>query len=398
MNINDTPEQAEFRAEVRAWIDNTVPESVKGLRQGIIQGPGLPADKMAALETALEKKGWLAPHWPKEFGGAGFDISRMVIFREECNRSGVPDRHTIALDMLGPILIQYANDEQKERFLGPALRGEVKWAQGYSEPNSGSDLASLMLPATVSEDGFTLNGQKIWTSGAHEADWIFILCRTNPTPSKKQDGITFVLADMRSPGISTRQIITIDGFHHFNEVFFENVFVPKENMVGELHKGWRVAKSLLSHERFLHPTSDPYRLSKALENLKDAARETQNGEGCVWDDPRLKIEVAQMEMDIDCMRYTRYRALTRVQSGAEPGPETMIFKLMGAELLQRIIDLHQLVLGPLGTVWDGSSLPWLPENGEPAKHAANIRAATIRGGTSEVQRNIIAKRVLNLPD
>ena len=397
MNINDTPEQAAFRGEVREWIGKSVPANLKGLRQGIVQGPGLSAEDLAPLEAALAEKGWLAPHWPVEHGGAGFDLGQMVIFREECDRAGVPDRHTTGLDMLGPILMRYGSEEQKEKFLGPSLRGEITWAQGYSEPQAGSDLASLALKCEVTEEGFVLNGQKIWTSKAHVADWIFVLVRTDSKAERRQDGISFLLCDLKNtPGITIRNIITIDGFHHFNETFFDNVFVPKHHLVGELNKGWTVAKALLGHERFMHPTSDPYRIAQAVDNLKASAREQPAGNGVVWDDARLRKKVVSMEMDIDCMRYTRFRALTRMQKGEAPGPETMIFKMMGAELMQKIVDLHQEVMGPLGTVWEDS--PFESEDGETAHHDTNIRAATIRGGTSEVQRNIIAKRVLGLPD
>ncbi len=396
MNINDSSEQARFRAEVVEWIETRVPPDLKGLRQGIMQGPGLTMEQLQPLEKALQSRGWQAPQWPKEHGGAGFDIAQWVIFKEEWEKAGLPDRHGIGLDMLGPILISYGSEQQKQRFLAPTLRGELIWAQGYSEPQAGSDLAALAMRCEETADGFILNGQKIWTSMAHKADWIFLLCRTDPHAERKQAGISFLLVDMKTPGITVNDIITIDGFHHFNETFFDDVIVPKENLVGELNKGWSVAKALLGHERFTHPTADPYRIGKALDNLKSTAREIPAGAGVVWDDARVRGKVAELEMEIDCMRYTRYRALTRVEKGEAPGPETMIFKMMGAELLQKIVDLHQEVEGPLGTIWEES--PFDGESAETGRHSANIRGATIRGGTSEVQRNIIAKRVLALPD
>jgi alkylation response protein AidB-like acyl-CoA dehydrogenase len=397
MNINDTPEQAAFRAEVKEWIEKSIPPQLKGLRQGIVQGPGMSEEELAPLEKALGDKGWLAPNWPKEYGGAGFDIGQMVIFKEECDRAGVPDRHTTGLDMLGPILMKYGTEEQKEKFLAPTMRGELTWAQGYSEPEAGSDLASLALKCDITDEGFVLNGQKIWTSKAHVCDWLFLLARSNTDVKRKQDDISFLLCDLKNTdGITIRNIITIDDFHHFNETFFDNVFVPKENLVGELHKGWTVAKALLGHERFMHPVSDPYRIAQALDNLKASAREVPAGSGVAWDDPRLRQKVVSLEMDIDCMRYTRFRALTKVEKGEAPGPETMIFKMFGAELMQKIVELHQEVMGPLGTIWENS--PIEPETGETARHSANIPGASIRGGTSEVQRNIIAKRVLELPD
>jgi hypothetical protein len=396
MNSNDSPEQASFRAEVRQWIETRVPPRLKGLRQSIVQGPGLSHEQMQPLEDALAEKGWQAPHWPKEFGGAGFDIPQMVIFFEEWQKAGLPDRHNTGLDMLGPILIRYGTQAQQERHLGPILRNEITWAQGYSEPQAGSDLASLQLRADVVADGFVLNGQKIWTSKAHIARWIFLLARTDPKPRRKQEGISFLLVELISPGIEVRPIVTMDGFTHFCETFFDNVHVPRENLVGGLHQGWEVAKALLGHERFTHPTANPLLIQNAIDNLKTAARHTPWGTGAVWDDPLLRRKVATLEMDVDCLRTTRYRALTKIQKGEAPGPEAMIFKMFGAELMQRIVELHQLVEGPEGVTWDDTPLGDGP--GETARHAANIRAATLRGGTSEVQRNIIAKRVLALPD
>ena len=395
MNINETEEQSAFRAEVKEWIETKVPPHLKGIPQNIVQGPGLPDEEMRPLEEALAEKGWAAPSWPKEHGGAGFDIPRLVIFHEECSKAGMPDRHTVGLDMMGPILFRYGTEEQRERFLAPILRSEIIWAQGYSEPEAGSDLAALKLKAEVTDDGYILNGQKIWTSKAHVADWIFLLARTDPKPKRKQEGISFLLLDMKTPGIEVRPIVTMDNFTHFCETFFTDVHVPKENLVGEEDKGWEVAKALLGHERFTHPTANPHLIRHAIERLRTMARETPRGNGVVWDDPSLRRRVAALEMDVDGLLYTRYRALTKIEKGDAPGPETMLFKQFGAELMQQIVELQQNVDGMSGVVWDdtrqGNGL------GETARHSVNIRGATIRGGTSEVQRNIIAKRVLGLP-
>jgi alkylation response protein AidB-like acyl-CoA dehydrogenase len=396
MNINETPEQAAFRAKVRAWIDSSVPPHLKGLRQTIVQGPGLSHEELEPLEAALAEAGWQAPHWPKEYGGAGFDIPHLVIFHEEWARAGLPDRHATGLDMLGPILIRYGTPEQQEKFLGGILHNTTLWAQGYSEPEAGSDLAALALRAEVTDDGFVLNGQKIWTSKAHIAQWLFLLARTDPAARRKQDGISFLLVDLSSPGIEVRPIATMDGFTHFCETFLNDVHVPRENLVGELNHGWEVAKALLGHERFTHPTANPHLIRNAIDNLKHAARETPAGAGVAWDDPDLRRAVAALEMDVDDLLSTRYRALTRIEKGEAPGPETMLFKLFGAELMQRIVELHQQAEGLAGTVWDETRQG--DGAGETARHATNIRAATLRGGTSEVQRNIIAKRVLGLPD
>jgi hypothetical protein len=396
MNLNDTPQQAQFRAQVREWIATEVPARLKNLKQAIVQGPGISHDALKPFADALAKRGWNAPAWPKEYGGAGFDLGELVIFYEECANAGMPDHHTTGLDMLGPILMKYGTPEQKAQFLGPTGRGELIWAQGYSEPQAGSDLASLALKAEIVPEGFILNGQKIWTSKAHEADWLFVLARTGPKPRKKQDGISFLLVKLDTPGIDVRPIRTMDGFTHFCETFFENVKVPRENLVGALHQGWEVAKALLGHERFTHPTANAHLHLNAIENLKADARRIEDGDGVVWDNPVIRRKVAALEMDVDCLKYTRYRALTRVQQGEAPGPETQIFKLFGAELMQRIVETHQQVAGPLGIPWDETEMGNGP--GEIARHGANIRAATLRGGTSEVQRNVVSKRVLHLPE
>lgn len=395
MNLKDTPEQEAFRGQVREWIDASVPAHLKGHRQGIVQGPGLGRDELAPLNSALSERGWQAPEMPVEFGGAGFDFTQSMIFREEWSRAGIPDRFAMGVEMVGPILLKYGSEAQQQRFLEPTLRGEIVWCQGYSEPGAGSDLANLALRAEASEDGYILNGQKIWTSQAHRAHWIFVLARTDPKPAKKQEGISFLLVKLDTPGITIRPIVTIDGFDHFCEVFFENVPVPADQLVGEPHKGWTVAKALLGHERFSHPTADPNVMNRAIEAVKQTAKNTPNAGGTMWDDALLRRRVAALEMDAACLQSTRYRYLTKVERGESPGPETLIFKLFGAELMQRIVELQQEVAGPAGITW--GSEPFGLETGEIAIHATNIRAATIRGGTAEVHRNVIAQRVLHLP-
>jgi len=397
MNLRETAEYAAFRAEVREWIATTVPDSIKGWRLGIVTGPGPTPAEIAPLEAALAQKGWLAPAWPPEWGGAGFDTLRMVILDEEMIRAGIPPyRNLNGINMVGPVLMRWGTEAQKRRFLPGTLRREILWSQGYSEPGAGSDLASLSLRAEPVEGGWRLNGQKIWNSRAHFADWIFLLARTDPAAKPRQAGISFFLVERRSPGITIRPIITTDGFHHFNQTFFEDVFVPAENLVGEVNQGWTVAKALLGYERFTLHFANPVVIADAIGHVKEAARETPAGAGTAWDDAGLRREVVQLEMDADAMRATRLRYLSRLTRGEAPGPETMIFKLYGGELLQRVIDLHQRVLGAEGTLWDGAPFP--PETVEVGKHAAHIRHLTIGGGTSEIHRNIIAKRLLHLPD
>ena len=398
MNLNDTPEQAAFRAEVRDFIATQVPPQYKGLRQGIVMGPGFfPAKGDSPLDVALRSKGWHAPQVPTAYGGAGLDVARQVILREEMTRAGVPLRDLAVFHHLVPVLIRFGTPAQQEKFLIPTLERKILWCQGSSEPGAGSDLASLTTRADRVEGGFRVNGQKIWTSLAHDADWIFMLVRTNQQAKRKHEGISMLLVDMKSPGITVRPIMTMDDHHHFNETFFDNVFVPEENaVVGEIDKGWTVMRYSLGNEKFLHNLTDPMRLGNALDNLKREARDFADGAGgAVWDEQALKREVAGLEMELDCLRSARWRAFTKAQRGQEVGEETAFFKFFAAELWQRTVDLHQRLAGPAGIAWDDEPLG--PNSAEIAHHAVNIRAATIRGGTSEVARNGVAKRALDLP-
>jgi len=398
MNINDTPEEAAFRAEVREWIDKEIPPHLKGLRQEVVMAPEHTNDDFVPIWEALGRKpGWLAPAWPEEVGGAGWNAMQMIIYEEEYTRAGIPQNRNMAgIGNLGPILIKYGTPEQKAKYLGPTMRRDIYWCQGYSEPNAGSDLASLQLRADPTEGGWLLNGQKIWTSRAHFAEMMFLLARTDPTAKKKQEGISFFILDMKTPGITVRPLLTIDDHHHFNETFFENVFVPTEGLVGELNKGWTVAKALLGYERFNSVMANPLVHRRATAQIKEAARERSGGNGGVlWDDVALRRRVAEFEMAGDALAYTRYRGLTAMARGQQPGPETQVFKFFGTELFKQVIELHQLVLGPEGIAWEDE--PFGHETKVVARHAANIRASSIRGGTTEVQKNVLAKRTLGLP-
>ncbi|MBI4081475.1 MAG: acyl-CoA dehydrogenase family protein [Candidatus Lambdaproteobacteria bacterium] len=398
MNITESPKAQALRAEMHAWIATEVPQRFKNLPLGVPNRPEIGNEALAPFFALLEKKNWLFPAWPKEHGGAGFDIEQMIVFGEEWLKAGLPEIRNAALDHFTPILMRYGTEAQKQRFLGPTLRREILWAQGYSEPNAGSDLASLATRADKVEGGWRLNGQKIWTSGAHHAHWFYVLARTDPSAKRKQDGISFLLVDRKSPGLTIRPIKTIDDFSHFNETFFENVFVPEDMVVGQLHKGWTVAKVLLGYERFAAPAVIPVLQYRVLEELKSDARRLADGKGgALWDDPGLKRQVAGLEMEIDCNQATRLRALDRVARGEHPGPETMFFKFWGVELMQRIMELHQLVHGPQGIAWSPSS-PFGRPVFDMARRATTVRSSTIAGGTSEVARNVLAKRVLELPE
>jgi len=395
MNVNDSPRQRELRAEFRQWQAG-IPDRFKNLPLGIPGRTEQTFEELRPLLAALEEKGWLYPAWPREHGGAGFSFEEMIVFTEEWVGAGLPDIRTGGLDYLSPILIRYGTDAQKARFLGPTLRREIIWAQGYSEPNAGSDLASLQTRADRVEGGFVVNGQKVWTSSAHLAHWLYVLVRTTQGTRRKQEGISLLLFEKDAPGITIRPITTIDGLTHFNEMFFENVFVPEDQVLGELDQGWTVAKAILGHERFSPPALNPVVQGRAMAQIRADARALALGGGVLWDDAGLRRDVAALEMEVDANRYTRYRAMSRIAGGDTPGPETYIFKYWGTELMQRILERHHGLLAQEGLVWDAQ--PFGRERFDHARRAATVRSSTIAGGTSEVQRNVVAKRVLGLPD
>ncbi|MBI4081135.1 MAG: acyl-CoA dehydrogenase family protein [Candidatus Lambdaproteobacteria bacterium] len=398
MNMNDSREEAQFRTEVRQWIARKVPAKFKGIRNENISVPRFSREESEPFRRLLAERGWIMPELPKAEGGGGLTMMETIILLEECSQAGVPFLETRGAGTANicQILSKWGTPAQKEQFLRPTLAGRMFWCQGYSEPGSGSDLASLKLKADPVEGGYLLNGQKIWTSQAHLADVIFLLARTDPNTKRRQDGISFFVFDMKTPGIEIRPLVTIDMHHHFNETFFTNVRVPASGLVGQPGKGWTVAKALLVHERLNGPGASPHVLSTAVDNLKVAARKAPQGTGVMWDDPALRRQVAAYEMEAECLRYTRYRAMTRVARGEELGDETQFMKYHGSELFQRILSLHQQTLGPYGTSWRNG--PFDPAIGEVIMSNLTNRARTIAGGTSEVQRNITAKRVLGLPD
>jgi alkylation response protein AidB-like acyl-CoA dehydrogenase len=395
MNINDSADEAALRGEMREWIAHDVPAALKGRKQNLISGEAPTREEWQPLLDALERKGWLAPAWPVECGGAGFDVGRMIVFNEEWIRAGLPMFRSDGLDKIGPTIIAAGSEAQKARFLEPTRKREIIWAQGYSEPDAGSDLASLSLRADKAEGGYRLNGQKIWTSNAHNADWMYVLARTDKNAQPRHAGISMMVFDAKDPGFTITPIVTIDGFHHFNQTFYDDVFVADDQVIGPVNDGWRVSNILLGHERFSHPASNPMYHEYALRELKQHAREAPWGGGAVWDDARVRRRVVELEMDLDCMRYLRYRAQTQIAKSGAPGPEASIFKFYGGDLMQRILDTHQDVAGPPGVSWEDA--PFGKPMRDLARRVGRSRADTIAGGTKEIQRNIVAKRVLNLP-
>jgi len=380
IDLDSLDDQA-FRRHIRAWLRPNYPEAWR------FSDHELTARETMGWIRALNAKGWGAPGWPKEYGGMGLPPHRQVIFAEELALAGVSRAPEFGVAMVGPLLIQHGSDAQKAYFLPRILSGEILWCQGYSEPGSGSDLASLRTEAVRDGDDFIVNGQKIWTSFAHEADWIFMLVRTDKN-AKPQEGISFLLADMKTPGIEVRPIVNIAGRHELNEVFFENVRVPAKNLVGPLNEGWTIAKSLLSFERIT--VGSPYMVALPLERLATLA--AARG---AFDDPAFVEKFTRLRLDMADLMATYVRYVDVLRRGGALGPDVSILKIVATETFQRITELALEIAA------------------EPGAQAANVvagntetpvadqffvsRPATIYAGSSEVQRNILAKAVLGLP-
>jgi len=393
MDMSFTPEQHAFREEVRSWIDEAMPPEMKKKAQDNAHFPH--ADTMA-WHKILYAKGWIAPGWPKEVGGTGWDVAERFIFQEETVRANTPPLSPFGLSMVGPLIIEFGTDAQKQRFLPKILSGEEVWCQGYSEPNAGSDLASLQLRAVKDGDHYVLNGQKTWTTYAQNADWIFVLARTS-TEGRKQEGISFLLADIRNtPGIEVKPFLTTGGTDAFSETWFQDARVPVENLVGPENGGWSMAKALLGHERTL--IGGIAESGKWLQLCKRLARETPVGDGTLFDDPAFRRRIAALEMRYRAVSMANLRNLATAQVGRAPGPESSILKLVGTELYQEITELCMDARGQGAMGWQDSPDEAVPAHEQWIGSEFNyLRASTIYGGSNEVQRNIIAKAVLGLP-
>lgn len=390
MNLTFTEEEEAFRREVRTWIERAMPEDIREKARGA--GHFTPEDSLV-WHKILYEKGWAAPHWPKEHGGTGWDAARRFIFQEEMELAGAPQLSVFGLSMVAPLIISFGTEEQKTRFLPKILSGEELWCQGYSEPNAGSDLASLRTTAEDAGDHFVVNGQKTWTSYAQYADWIFCLVRTDPK-AKKQAGITFLLIDLDTPGVEVKPMLTLGHTPAFCDTFFENAKVPKANVVGGINQGWTMAKALLGHERTLLAMIGPCR--KTLQNIKRiAATKTVDGRPML-DDPTWRAKIARLEMRFRAHLMVSYRALADQQKGKMPGPESSILKLVGTKLVQEMTELAMEVMGEDALTWYNEGVcPPVEESIGP--YFCYERAATIYGGSNEIQRNVIAKMILQLP-
>lgn len=344
----------------------------------------------------MHERGWIAPTWPVQYGGGGLSPAEAAVVQQEIARLRLPPPLTgMGLSMIGPTLLEYGNEEQKREHLPKILSGAIRWCQGYSEPNAGSDLAALETSAVLTEDGshYIINGQKIWTSGAQLADWIFMLVRTERGPARKQTGITFILVDMEQPGVDVRPIRLISGASPFCEVFFTDVRGHVKNVVDRVNNGWTVAKALLRHER--NGLGAP-RASGTEEKLSDLAKRYVGERDGKLAEPALRERVAQLGMDQRTFGLTLQRSADAHKAGHPPGTETSLFKLHGTELSQRRSELVLSLLGPQALGWEGAGF-----NADELAYVRGWlggRATTIYGGTTEIQLNIIAKRVLELPD
>jgi alkylation response protein AidB-like acyl-CoA dehydrogenase len=392
-----------FRAEVRSWLEASCPPSVVGHPVSELEGNwgGRKAsysnpDMKVWLEVAAER-GFTAPTWPKEYGGGGLSAAEgKVLAREMAARKIPQPLMGFGLTMIGPTLLRYGTEEQKREHLPPICRGEIRWCQGYSEPDAGSDLASLKTRAVRDGDDFVITGTKVWTSYADKSDWIFALVRSDPE-AKKQEGITFILIDMHQPGVSVRPILLISGSSPFCETHFENVRVPVRNVIGEIHGGWTVAKALLGHERSMIADAFGATRRRGMAGLAGLARQYVGERDGRVADPLLRDRIAQTEMDTRCFTLTLQRTRDAAKAGQQPGPETSIFKIYGTELNQRRSSLMVELAGPQGLGWEAGA-GFEEDEIERTRNWLRSRGNSIEGGTSEIQLNIIAKRVLGLPD
>ena len=400
MHFQPDPSLASFRQEVRSFLASHVPADLTGLARSTRS----PREQVLRFQRVLQSQGWGAPYWAKEFGGTGWSVQQQLVFDEECAALGTPTQDGFVHKLLGPVLNAFATPEQRAEHMPAIMNGERLWCQGFSEPGSGSDLASLKTRAVRDEDtgDFIVNGQKIWTSYAHESDWIFLLVRTNPEV-KKQAGISFLLVDMKTPGITVRPIRSIDDCHHLNETFFDNVRVPARNLIGAEGAGWSITKFLLNNEHA--SAADLPALKRYMAELRQFARALPAGEARLIDQPEFALKLARLDGELQAIGMLVQR-VARLEMEHHPDSLTLgsLLKVRGTELQQRITEAQIEALGDYGAV----AYPHPHEASEPcgyphANEAVGIandmffrRASTIYGGTSEVQRGIVSKLMFQL--
>ncbi len=398
MDLGYSESELAYRDEVREFLETKLPRRIANL---VKDGKRLAKRDYEEWQAILNARGWLAPNWPKERGGAEWSAVQKHIFEEECCIAGAPRILPFGLGMLAPVLMKFGSEQQKAHYLPRILDGTDWWCQGYSEPGAGSDLASLKTKAERQGDHYIVNGQKTWTTLGQYADWIFCLVRTS-SEGKRQEGISFLLIDMKTPGIEIRPIILLDGEHEVNEVFFTDVKVPVENLVGEENKGWTYAKYLLTHERT--GTAGIGFSNAALEHLKSIASTQMKSGRPLKQDPYFAARMARVEIDLEALKTTNLRVLVQADSGAAPGPESSMLKIKGTVIRQEINDLARRALGPYALPFVSEALdegynesPIGPHYANPiAAEYFNNRKLSIFAGSNEIQRGIISKTKLGL--
>jgi len=398
MDLNYSPADDAFRADIRAWLDANLPQA---LRAKVLDHKRLNRDDYASWHKLLGTRGWSVVAWPKEYGGPGWDATQRHIWDEECARIGAPGVLPFGVSMVAPVLMKYGSDAQKAHYLPRILDGTDWWCQGYSEPGSGSDLASLRTRAERQDDHYVVNGQKTWTTLGQFADMMFCLVRTD-TGAKKQEGISFLLIDMKTPGITVRPIITLDEDHEVNEVFLEDVKVPLENLVGEENRGWTYAKYLLGHERT--GIARVGQSKRELVFLKRLAANQKKGSVSLLADAVFSSKIAALEIEMMALEVTVQRVVASEANGRGPGPEASMLKIKGTEVQQALTELMVEAIGPQAAAFDPAYLEGEREHSlagddDAAPLAAyyfNFRKTSIYGGSNEIQKNIIAQMILGL--
>ena len=397
MQLEFSPEEIAFQQEVRTFIAENYPENLRSVQD---EGHDLSKEDFLSWHRILAKKGWIAPAWPVEYGGTGWTATHRFIWSEELAAADCVGTMPFGLSMVGPVIYTFGTPEQKAQFLPGILSGDDWWCQGYSEPGAGSDLASLRTKAVRDGDHYVVNGQKTWTTMAQYADWGFFLVRTD-SDAKAQEGISFLLINMKTPGVTVRPIITLGGEHEVNEVWLEDVRVPVANRIYEENKGWTCAKFLLAHERT--GIAAVARSKRGVEKIKSIARTEQDGDRPLIANPFFKRKIAELEIDLTALEFTELRSLAGEAAGKGPGPESSLLKIKGSEIQQRITELALEAVGHYGAPYFrgfGEGDNEHPIGPDYAHRAAptyfNTRKTTIYGGSNEIQRNIIAKMVLGI--
>jgi len=398
MDLTFSPAEESFREEVRAFLKDELPPE---LAKKVARHRSLTKGDMERWHAILNAKGWLASHWPVEWGGTGWSVVERFIFEQEAALAHAPRILPFGVNMLGPVLIRFGNDAQKRHWLPRILDGSDWWCQGYSEPGAGSDLAGVKTTARREGDVYVVNGQKTWTTLGHFANMIFCLVRTDGN-GKKQDGISFLLIDMRTPGVEVRPIITVDGLHEVNEVFFTDVRVPIENLVGEENRGWTYAKYLLTYER-TNIAGVGFSIAD-FESLRDIAHRADRRGRRLIDDPLFAARLAWVEINLENLKTTNLRVLAGVAGGGAPGAESSMLKIKGTEVRQEIVSLTRRALGSYARPYargaiegDGDDVAIGPmDQPAVAAHYFNARKLSIYGGSNEIQKNIISRAILEL--